>query len=236
MGDAGAPAIAVERLDFRHPGGEFRLAVDALHVARGERVVLVGPSGSGKTTLLHLIAGILEAPPGASIVVDGVDLAGADPALRRRHRLGRIGLVFQEFELLDYLTVAENVALPLRLGVGAAGPGAGPAGERVAALAAATGISHRLGARPDRLSQGERQRTAICRALVTEPAVVLADEPTGNLDPANAAAVLDLLLEQVAVRDATLVMVTHDHTLLDRFDRVVRFADGTLTTTGGADR
>ncbi len=198
-------------------GGEsFRLTVDELAVEPGRAVACIGPSGCGKTTLLHLVAGIL-APDRGSVRVDGVELVGMPAALRRRFRLRRVGLVFQEFELLEYLSVAENVLLPWSMG-----RGVDPAAkERLGELAEATGIAPLLRRRPRRLSQGERQRVAICRALITAPKVLLADEPTGNLDPRTGGRVLDLLLEQAAARGAALLMVTHDHGLLGRFDAVV---------------
>ena len=196
----------------------FALRIDELRVAPEESVALVGPSGSGKTTLLHLVAGILT-PDAGTIVVDGQDLGALDAAARRAFRVRRIGLVFQEFELLEYLSVLDNVLLPyrihpaLRLDTGAR--------ERARALAERLGIGDKLGRMPRSLSQGERQRAAVCRALVTGPPLLLADEPTGNLDPANKERVLDALFELAAESGATILTVTHDRELLPRFDRVV---------------
>ncbi|MBK8974307.1 MAG: ABC transporter ATP-binding protein [Planctomycetes bacterium] len=218
---AGTPArLAIDGLRFRYPGPDgFELALDELRATAGETLVCIGPSGSGKTTLLHLLAGIL-APAAGRVRIDGDDLTALGPAARRRFRLQRIGLVFQEFELLEHLTVRENVLLPYLMGLGRDAAAADRAGE----LAAATGIGHLLRRRPSRISQGERQRVAICRALCTAPALVLADEPTGNLDPRSAGQVLDLLLEQATARGATVVTVTHDHAVLGRFDRVLDLA------------
>jgi putative ABC transport system ATP-binding protein len=187
-------------------------------VAAGERVACIGPSGSGKTTLVHLIAGIL-APEAGDVRLAGTLLGELSNAQRRALRITRIGMVFQEFELLDYLSAEENVLLPyhvspaLRLDAGVR--------ERARALAQACGVEHTLARRPNQLSQGERQRVALCRALVTEPRLILCDEPTGNLDPDTAAAVLELVFERAAALDAALLMVTHDHGLLPRFDRVI---------------
>ena len=220
---ASAPGsgIQVRELGFARAatgaaGEGFRLAVEELVVEPGRAVACIGPSGCAKTTLLHLVAGILT-PDRGSVRVDGVELVGMPAVLRRRFRLRRVGLVFQEFELLEHLSVAENVLLPWSMGsgVGAA------ARQRLAELAEATGIAALLRRRPQRLSQGERQRVAICRALITAPRVLLADEPTGNLDPRTGGRVLDLLLEQAAAHGAALLMVTHDHALLSRFDAVV---------------
>jgi ABC-type lipoprotein export system ATPase subunit len=139
---------------------------------------------------------------------------------RRRERARQVGLVFQEFELLDYLDALDNILVPLRVR-GASRDELRAGRLRAEELAASVGIADLLGRTPSRLSQGERQRVAIARALVTDPALVLCDEPTGNLDPEAAARAVDLLIGEARARDAALLMVTHDHGLLDRFDRVV---------------
>jgi ABC-type lipoprotein export system ATPase subunit len=210
--------LALRDVEFSFGGGDFRLAVRALDIAAGTTHACIGASGSGKSTLLQLMAGILLAPRG-SIRLGAVDWADLSEAERRLRRITQVGLVFQELELLEHLDVRENILLPyfvqpgLRLDAVVAG--------RMAELAQAAGIRALLGRRPRALSQGERQRVALCRALVTDPPLLLADEPTGNLDPKTARAVLDLMLEQVRVRGATLVMVTHDHGLLDAFAHVI---------------
>ncbi len=220
--------IQASTLTYSYPTGGFSLRVPDLSVGRGEAVAIIGPSGSGKTTLLNIIAGILR-PDGGSMIVADTDLATADDSTARNFRAEQIGLIFQEFELLEYLTVLDNILLPyrispqLQLSVAIR--------SRAAMLAAQTGIDDKLDRFPAQLSQGERQRAAVCRALISKPKLLLADEPTGNLDPENKITVLDLLLEMAREHNATLVTVTHDHELVARFDRVINFAE--LTHTAG---
>ncbi len=214
--------ISIRNLDFRYPRGNFRLQVPTLDVGAGERVAVVGASGSGKTTLLDIVAGI-RAPGAGAITVAGNLLTGLTDAALRDFRIRQIGLIFQAFELLEYLTVRDNILLPYRLGRTLQRQS--NTDMRLDKLAGETGITERLDRHPEQLSQGERQRAAICRALITAPGLILADEPTGNLDPENKQRVLALLLEQVANHGATLVMVTHDHDLLEPFDRVLDMRD-----------
>jgi len=197
----------------------FRLDVKELRLQPGEAAAVIGPSGSGKTTLVHLCAGIL-APERGEITVGGVRLDTLTDAERRRERARQVGLVFQEFELLDYLSALENILVPLRVR-GATRNELRAGRARASELAGTVGIADLLGRPPAQLSQGERQRVAIARALVTEPALVLCDEPTGNLDPDAASVAVDLLLDEARARGAALLMVTHDLGLLDRFDRVI---------------
>jgi len=214
--------INITDLDFSYGEGGFRLRVPSFEVARGETVAVIGPSGTGKTTLLNLVSGI-AVPASGSIVVDGTAVTQMGDAARRSWRISTIGLVFQEFELLSYLGVLDNILLPCRINAALKLDGA--TRERAARLAADVGIADKLDRKVDKLSQGERQRVAVCRALLTEPDLILADEPTGNLDPRNKGRVLDILFDYVQVHGTTLVTVTHDHDLLPRFDRVVEFGD-----------
>jgi putative ABC transport system ATP-binding protein len=214
--------IEVRDLAFGYAAGGFELGVPALDAAAGESLALTGPSGCGKTTLIHLLAGILEARAGV-LRVAGLDMAALAPADRQDLRALKIGLVFQEFELLEYLAVLDNVLLPYRLTPVLELDDA--ARERASALLADVGLGDKLHRFPGQLSQGERQRVALCRALVTRPAVVLGDEPTGNLDAANRDHVIDSLLAYGRRHDAAVVVVTHDRELLPRFDRVVDVAE-----------
>lgn len=215
--------IRMQDIVFRYGAGGFELRVPELLIARGERVAVVGPSGCGKTTLLNLMAGVLVPASGVVEVAGGVVSSMSD-AQRRRHRLANIGLVFQGIELVDYLSVRDNVLLPCRINKALALDGA--ARGRAAELLDRVGLSGLVGRRVSGLSHGERQRVGICRSLMASPGLILADEPTSALDEASSAGVLDLLMEVVAEQGATLVMLTHDRSLLGRFDRVVRVAGG----------
>ncbi len=214
--------IELRDIHFHYPQSEFALQLVPTLVEDKEHVALVGPSGCGKTTLLNLLAGVLL-PDAGSVSVAGERIDQLSDAARRDFRVRRLGLVFQNFELLDYLTVRDNILLPVRIGRGLSVNGAPVA--RVNTLAERLGITDKLDRHPQQLSQGERQRVAVARALLLEPSVILADEPTGNLDPANKFVVLDLLLDYAREHDATLLAVTHDHALLDRFDRVADFSE-----------
>ena len=214
--------ITVEHLVFRYPESDFALRVGRLTVAERERVALAGPSGSGKTTLLHLIAGILV-PEQGRIAVGDVEPPRLSDSARRAFRVGKLGLVFQDFQLLEDLDVFENILLPYRINPALRLTPA--VRERARQLAHETGIDHRLAHRPGRLSQGEKQRAALCRALLPEPLCLLADEPTGSLDPAAKRRVLEVIFEQCARAGASLLMVTHDAGLLGRFDRAIQLAE-----------
>jgi len=214
--------IRIDSLSFTYPGAEFLLRIPALHVAPGEKVAVIGPSGSGKTTLLNLVAGILV-PQQGQVECAGVRVSALGDHERRNFRISTIGFVFQDFELLDYLDVRDNILYPYR--ITRALQLTSEVRERAAGLAEQMGFGDKLRRRIDHLSQGEKQRVAICRALLPSPRLVLADEATGNLDPRNKANILELLFRSVEAHDATLLAVTHDHELLPHFDRVVDFND-----------
>jgi putative ABC transport system ATP-binding protein len=191
-------------------------------VRQGELVATVGPSGSGKTTLLHII-GTLERPSGGTVRIDGVDIAGLDDRQVAALRARSIGFVFQQFFLAEHSTALENVADGLLY----AGIAVAERRERAAEALAQVRLAHRVGFRPTQLSGGERQRVAIARALVGRPAIILADEPTGNLDSTSGAAIFELLRELNA-DGATIVVITHERDLADRLPRQVQMLDGRI--------
>ena len=189
-------------------------------VERGELVSIVGPSGSGKSTLLHVM-GTLERPTSGVVRIGGVDAAGLDDRELSRLRAREIGFVFQQFFLAEHATVRENVADGLLY----AGVAAAERYERADEALERVGLAHRATFRPTKLSGGERQRVAIARALVGQPAIVLADEPTGNLDSATGASIMELIRE-LGAAGATILMITHDAGLADQMPRQVRMLDG----------
>ncbi len=193
-----------------------------LAVAAGESVAVVGPSGSGKSTMLMVMAG-LERPSAGTVRIAGQDITGFDEDRMALFRREHIGIVFQGFHLIPTMTALENVAVPLEF-----------AGDRQAFAHArkgleAVGLGHRLSHYPGQLSGGEQQRVALARAFAAEPSLLLADEPTGNLDAATGSAIVDLMFELCRRRDATLLLITHDIDLAARCDRTVRMLDGRLT-------
>lgn len=203
--------------------------VDILHgvtlqVAAGETLGLIGPSGSGKSSLLMLMGG-LERATGGQVVALGHDLTTMDEDQLARFRRDHMGVVFQSFHLIPTMTALENVATPLELA------GVRDAFSRAEAELETVGLGHRAGHYPDQLSGGEQQRVALARALAPRPDILLADEPTGNLDETNGAAIMDLLFGLREKHGATLVLVTHSPDLANRCDRVVRLRDGKVAET-----
>ncbi len=192
-----------------------------LSVERGVAIGLVGPSGSGKSTLLMTAAG-LERPDSGSVTIAGEEITGLSEDRLARFRGQRIGIVFQAFHLIPTMTALENVAIPLELA------GMPDAAERAAAELAAVGLGARLGHYPGQLSGGEQQRVAIARALAPRPAILVADEPTGNLDEATGRDIIDLLFGLRQARGTTLLLVTHDLALAERCDRVIRLRAGQI--------
>ena len=212
--------VTIENLEFEYGPGRFRLCIPDLQIEAGTRMACVGPSGSGKTTLLRLIAGIVT-PQSGTVTIGEVPVNELADAGRRAFRIRHVGFVFQDFRLVEHLDVRENILLPYRLND--ALPVYDSIESQVKQQAERLDLADKLDSPVDELSQGEQQRVAICRALLPRPDLLLADEPTGNLDPRNKDRILDQLFQQVESAEATLVMVTHDHALLDRFDRVIDF-------------
>jgi lipoprotein-releasing system ATP-binding protein len=200
-----------------------------LEVAPGQLLAVVGPSGSGKSTLLHLL-GALDWPDSGTLTIDGRPLAGLSGAQLAAFRNRTIGFVFQFHQLLPDFTALENVMLPGRI----AGLAPRQVLERARQLLAEVGLEPRLDHFPNQLSGGERQRVALCRALALAPPLLLADEPTGNLDPASGEQVFSLLLEMQARHRTTAVVVTHNPSIAERCGSVLRLADGVLRPAGGA--
>ncbi|KPF78578.1 ABC transporter [alpha proteobacterium AAP81b] len=190
-----------------------------LSVTSGERLAILGPSGSGKSSLMAVLAG-LERASGGSVHVAGADFSALDEDGLARARRGRIGIVLQAFHLIPTMTAIENVAVPLEF-AGIADPAA-----KARAELEAVGLGHRLHHYPTQLSGGEQQRVGIARALAARPALIFADEPTGNLDAATGGAIIDLLFGRLAETQATLVLITHDVALAARCDRVIEMQDG----------
>ena len=223
-----APAlIEAEGLSMNYAIGTRQVPVLRgvdLHIAAGSRVAIAGPSGSGKTSLLLLLAG-LERPAAGRIHFAGTDLATLGPDGLADLRRDRIGIVFQSFHLLPSLSALDNAALPLQMA------GAPDARARATQMLARVGLAERLHHRPSQLSGGEQQRVAIARALVPRPSLLLADEPTGNLDDQTAASVRELLFSLNREFGTTLVLVTHDLDFAARCDRVLRLHDGQLHDT-----
>jgi len=191
----------------------------SLDVAAGEIAAVVGPSGAGKSSLM-MIVGALERATSGRVEVAGRDLGPLDDDARARLRRDHIGIVFQGFHLIPTMTALENVALPLEFA------GRGDAFDAARAALERVGLAHRLGHYPAQLSGGEQQRVAVARAFVGRPRLLLADEPTGNLDGATGKQVMDLLFELARAEGATLILITHDMALAGRCDRIVRVADG----------
>jgi putative ABC transport system ATP-binding protein len=217
-------AIALSGVDLSLGRGAARVHVLKdihLNIARGEAIGMVGASGSGKSTLLMVMAG-LERPESGSVVVAGKPLGTLDEDGLARFRGRTIGIVFQSFHLIPTMTAVENVAVPLELA------GIGDARERAEAELAAVGLAQRRSHYPAELSGGEQQRVALARALAPHPAILLADEPTGNLDESTGAEIIDLMFRGHAERGGTLVLVTHDPLLARRCDRVVRLRSGRI--------
>jgi putative ABC transport system ATP-binding protein len=219
-----APAISLSGVNLSLGRGAARVHIlkdIGVNIGAGEAVGLVGPSGSGKSTLLMVAAG-LERPDSGSVMVAGQDLGALDEDALARFRGKNIGIVFQSFHLIPTMTALENVAVPLELA------GAVDAFERAGRELASVGLAERVDHYPAELSGGEQQRVALARALAPHPAILVADEPTGNLDETTGREIIELLFAGHAERGTTLVLVTHDAALARRCDRVVRLRSGRI--------
>ena len=210
--------IEINDLTFEYPGSDFRFNLNSLNIKSGEKVALTGPSGYGKTTLLNLLSGILE-PIKGTIHLNGTELTKLADSQRRNFRITNIGFVFQNFELIEYLNVLDNILLSYRIN-----PSLSMNREvidRAETISEQLGLADKLKRNVGKLSQGEMQRVAICRAILNNPKIILADEPTGNLDPRNKEKIIEILFDYSSRQNATLITVTHDHSLLKGFDEVL---------------
>ena len=214
--------ISLDDVRFDFPQTAFSLRIGSLEIAPDEHVAITGPSGCGKTTLLQILSGILK-PVSGAVRIGDAELTSMSDAERRRFRITSVGQVFQDFELLESLRLVENILLPFMIN------GAlildGPVRARARSLAESVGLGEFLNRPVTKLSQGERQRVAICRAVITKPSLILADEPTGNLDSLTKLTIMKLLHDQARATGASLVVVTHDHELLSGFDRSLDFVE-----------
>jgi putative ABC transport system ATP-binding protein len=212
--------IELVDIHFSYPQSDFSLNIKELHIARGNKTAVIGPSGFGKTTLLNLLAGILL-PDSGDIKVAGESLTHLPEKARRNFRIRNIGFVFQDFRLIPYLNILDNMLLPFRINSILSLEKS----SRQSAIRLATelGLESKLKNYPAKLSHGERQRVAIGRALVHTPPVILADEPTGNLDPQNKEKIMEILFDYVQERQATLITVTHDMFMLKGFKQTIDF-------------
>ncbi|GLV99022.1 ABC transporter ATP-binding protein [Streptomyces lavendulae] len=225
------PMVVVR--DLRRSFGSGARTVHALRgvsfeVRRGELTALKGKSGSGKTTLMNLVGG-LDTPTGGTVELDGTDLTGLDESGRLALRRDRIGFVFQSFGLIPVLTAAENVGVPMRM----RGVPAKQREERVRTLLALVGLAEHAGQRPGELSGGQQQRVAVARALANEPALIIADEPTGQLDSETGRSIMRLLRAVVRSEGITALVATHDPELMELADRVVELRDGRIAEAAG---
>ena len=209
------PFLVASNIHVQYATSEFSLRVASFSMQKGEHCALLGPSGCGKTTFIEVIAGVKQADQG-EVNIDGVEILSLSETERRAFRLNSIGFVFQQFELLPYLTVLDNVLLPVRL----AGRPDSTVRERALQLLGSLGLGNKEMQYPDQLSQGEKQRVAIARSVIREPAFIIADEPTGNLDTQNSEAVMNLLFQVAEDIDASMLVVTHDTSMLPRFQTV----------------
>lgn len=210
--------LQIDDLKFWYTGKEFQLEISNLKINKGSKVAILGKSGSGKTTLAHLISGILK-PQSGLIRFMGQNISNLSDGERRAYRIKNIGFIFQEFELIEYLSVLDNLILPYKLNKSLS------LNEetinRAKAIAGRIEIENKLHKYPNQLSGGERQRLATARALITSPSLVIADEPTGNLDTQTANKVLNEIIKQSSKSNSTLLMITHDPRLLESFDQVI---------------
>ena len=210
--------LQISDLHFQYPASDFKIEVSDIKITQGSKIAISGKSGSGKTTLIHLISGILK-PQSGEILFFDKSITDMNDNDIRKHRISNIGFIFQEFELLDYLNVMDNLVLPYKINKSLSLDE--EIKDKAKEIANRIGIGNKLEQHPKQLSGGERQRLAIARALITSPPLIIADEPTGNLDDKTSNIVMDEITDQVSYTNSTLIMISHNNELISSFDEII---------------
>ena len=210
--------LQISDLHFQYPASDFKIEVSDIKITQGSKIAISGKSGSGKTTLIHLISGILK-PQSGEILFFDKSITDMNENDIRKHRISNIGFIFQEFELLDYLNVMDNLVLPYKINKSLSLDE--EIKDKAKEIANRIGIGNKLDQHPKQLSGGERQRLAIARALITSPPLIIADEPTGNLDDKTSNIVMDEITDQVSYTNSTLIMISHNNELISSFDEII---------------
>ena len=210
--------LQIRDLHFQYPASDFKIEISNIKITQGSKIAISGKSGSGKTTLIHLISGILK-PQSGEILFFDKSITDMNDKEIRKHRISNIGFIFQEFELLDYLNVMDNLVLPYKINKSLSIDE--EIKNKAKEIANRIGIGNKLDQHPKQLSGGERQRLAIARALITSPPLIIADEPTGNLDNKTSNIVMDEITDQVSYTNSTLIMISHNNELISSFDEII---------------
>ena len=210
--------LQIRDLHFQYPASDFKIEISNIKITQGSKIAISGKSGSGKTTLIHLISGILK-PQSGKILFFDKSITDMNDNDIRKHRISNIGFIFQEFELLDYLNVMDNLILPYKINKSLSLDE--EIKDKAKEIANRIGIGNKLDQHPKQLSGGERQRLAIARALITSPPLIIADEPTGNLDDKTSNIVMDEITDQVSYTNSTLIMISHNNELISSFDEII---------------
>lgn len=210
--------LQIRDLHFQYPASDFKIEISDIKITQGSKIAISGKSGSGKTTLIHLISGILK-PQSGEILFYDKSITDMNDKEIRKHRISNIGFIFQEFELLEYLNVMDNLILPYKINKSLVLDS--EIKDKAKEIANRIGIGNKLDKHPKQLSGGERQRLAIARALITSPPLIIADEPTGNLDEKTSNIVMDEITDQVSYTDSTLIMISHNNELISSFDEII---------------
>tara|TARA_B100000614_G_scaffold205176_1_gene187089 strand:- start:142 stop:831 length:690 start_codon:yes stop_codon:yes gene_type:complete len=210
--------LQIRDLHFQYPASDFKMEISDIKITQGSKIAISGKSGSGKTTLIHLISGILK-PQSGEILFYDKSITDMNDKEIRKHRISNIGFIFQEFELLEYLNVMDNLVLPYKINKSLVLDA--EIKDKAKEIANRIGIGNKLDQHPKQLSGGERQRLAIARALITSPPLIIADEPTGNLDEKTSNIVMDEITDQVSFTNSTLIMISHNNELISSFDEII---------------